>query len=93
MSGFRIGDVVVCVDDSPCRAPHLLGLPFAFKRGTVKKISYVCLDGRGKVAIRFTDGPEPIGPGFVAERFRKIQKADNAFTAQMRALKPIKQKA
>jgi hypothetical protein len=92
-----IGDVVVCVDDSPCKC---CGAPTQVVRGRTYQVTdirvginparslpivslyLVGVRARGKHA----------GWGINSERFRKVQKADDKFTRQIRALRPAKQK-
>lgn len=101
MSGFAPGDVVVCVDDSPCLCcgldiPHLVW-------GQYYRIVRI---GRGfNARDRITiDGIDcglftPFGDhlGYLPddrlwniERFRKIDPASDEFTQRMRALRPHK---
>jgi hypothetical protein len=97
MSDFAPGDVVVCVDDSPCRC---CGDDIAIRLGTSYRVAraYVGLNrptGKRFLSLRLV-GVDNSSPhhwqerGINAARFRKIRPADESFTRQMRALRPIK---
>ncbi len=97
---FGPGDLVVCVDDGPGRAGPALGVPSFLRKGLIYRVSKmnapgVPLDGMRPaswhVVLLDTASAFP-NLGYRAERFRKIDKADEQFTAQIRACKPVKQR-
>ena len=86
MSGFQVGDVVVCIDDSPCVVHPYAGYPFEADRGSLYRVARV---GLHPVEREFYLGlTEVPGVMLFAARFRKVTRADEQFIEQMRALKP-----
>ncbi len=83
MSGFREGDVVVCVDDSPCTVEGgEQVIPCPWQKGDVGRVVSIYLHG-----IELT--PNKASFQYVAaRRFRKLPKADDSFVAQIRACCP-----
>lgn len=91
MSGpFKVGDVVVCVD-APPTTNYGSWLP---KRGAIYSISATCIGNvTGKACVRLAQDPEPkpdADGDWYARRFQLLPKADEQFTAQMRAIKPVR---
>lgn len=89
---FQPGDVVVCVD---AVSPNRTGLvPTNVKAGKTYRVTccYVGVTGDWAVTIANTL-PRAGSAGFKAWRFRKIDAADEQFTAEMRACRPTKVKA
>jgi|GEM_PF-2910936 len=95
MSGFEIGEVVVCVDNGPGINPasvYIDGLPTPLVLGRFYKITgFVVAPDKSLGVLIDNMPPERTigGPvGWQATRFRKLPRADAEFTAQMRACKP-----
>jgi hypothetical protein len=97
---IRPGDVVVCVDESPCKCcggidPDLcIGRMFrvvTVGRGfnTAHRVWVDTLHWPGQ--SDFNGHPSYAGKNIA--RFRKLPTADTEFTAQMRAMKPRKRRA
>lgn len=83
MADFDPGDVVVCVNTRPW-GNHLFRdrpMPLILMR------TYRVTEVR-RTMVAVAEFPKL---AFLGDRFRKIRPADEAFTRQMRALKPIKQ--
>ena len=94
MSGFRPGDLVVCVDDAPCRCKNCGGEPWPTRRGGIYRVEGMDPPlHRGDIWGVIIVGI-PASPGHQRalnpKRFRLLPKADETFTAQIRACKPIK---
>jgi hypothetical protein len=88
MSDFQPGDVVVCVDDSPCTSQsHDHTEPCPWKKGEIGRVISVY-----KYGLELHPRKHPEHTYIAAYRFRKIRPADESFTRQMRALRPIKTK-
>ena len=89
MIDIQPGDVVVCVDvgKSPegFEAPHL-------QIGKAYTVYAVGVDPLGQLGL-YLDEIEGDGfnGGFLAWRFRKIQKADESFTALIKRKRPSRQ--
>lgn len=83
---FAPGDVVVCVDAQPCEEGYA---PPELTEGAHYTIFEVGFDQFDNPGV-FLDELESRGfaGGYLAYRFRHIDKADDTFTEQMRALKP-----
>lgn len=90
MADFKVGDVVVCVDGSPCRRAPYVGAPFSFKEGQIGRISRIHMTDIG-LGLEFPGHPGKMGVGLHESRFRHLPKSDEQFTEQMRALKPRKE--
>lgn len=92
---FQVGDVVVCVDDSPYRSRDVKGKPWPMAKGSTWRVSDVLVARlgplAGQVLLRFHAEP-PLSRawkrGWYHARFRKLSKADEQFTEQMRQCKP-----
>lgn len=93
MSGFQVGDVVVCVRTGMIACPHSSnhwhtgeGSP---ANGSVSRIEAIYLDVTddgfvcGCTALRLSDGLAGI-----VQRFRKIRPASEEFIHALRACKP-----
>ena len=84
------GDLVECINVQPAR-----GEPKAFmlRIGAIYRVEIVGV-AQDEFCVGLTVFPVETKPGFFwgfrAHRFRKLTKADRAFTAQMRALRPHK---
>jgi hypothetical protein len=83
---FQIGDIVACVDASPCthdRGRELVACPY--RRGDIAKVVDVYSYG---IALE----PNKHMPhAFIrASRFRHLRKADDQFTMAVRACRPVK---
>lgn len=83
-----VGDAVVCVDDVR-RASDDPGCPWTIRKGAVYRVikTYICpINGPGvnldidtpEIAARYA---------WHADRFRKIEKADDAFVERMRRIR------
>jgi len=98
MSGeFKPGDVVVCVNDAPCRCCNTA---WPVRVGSLHRVAAV---GRGfnrpmrlwADALHLVGWPDmprhPAFHGVNAARFRHLPKADEQFTAEMRAIRPVRE--
>lgn len=81
---FKVGDVVVCIDDSPCKVDPFPGFPFGIKRGSTHRVTDLDLVGYD-IFLGLLGYDEDY---FFAARFRKLPPADDAFILRMRSLKP-----
>lgn len=90
MTDFAPGDLVVCVDAGPnvriAKGRHyvvveVLQAPSGWEDA-----------GEWGIVVRGIHSGSECG-GYLARRFRKIDKADEGFSAWMKALRPIKHKA
>jgi hypothetical protein len=84
-----VGDVVVCVDAS---GANMLAEGRAY---TVTDAMFAEPQWRdaGEFGVILAEVKSSTSSGgFYAWRFRKVQKADDKFTRQIRALRPVKQK-
>jgi hypothetical protein len=89
MSGFQVGDVVVCVDASPYRLQRYVHLVWPIARNRCLKVEAVLTAPCGNTGLHFFDGPLSPSPwGFDVTRFRKIRPASDEFIASLRACKP-----
>ena len=86
---YDVGDCVVCVDAHS--APML-------RQGGMYRVSAItlvenCYADAGELGVS-VEGVKPLPPygDFHPRRFRKLPKASDEFTEQMRKLKPHKQK-
>ena len=85
MSSIQAGDVVVCVDDSPCYVFPYPGAPFSLRRrDTFRVVEVEWSDFNGVAFLRFVGRPGSYG----SPRFRKIEKANKDFIAQIKACRP-----
>jgi hypothetical protein len=97
MSGFKPGDVVVCVDDSAPNHPHRVYLRKMrpLRRGDIYRVTSVFPAPNGDASILVNrDSPSVRDDGLAGwqpARFRHLPKADPAFTEAMRALRPEKE--
>jgi hypothetical protein len=92
VSDFAPGDVVVCVKaDRHPKAKHWR-LKSPLRRGAVYRVAAVFVSIKGNVGLAIV-GVEPVPPtiGFFADRFRKIDKADEGFATWMRTLREVQQ--
>lgn len=93
---IRPGDVVACVDDSAPKHPYWVkrGIRWPIRRGTIIRVrSWVQAESGdwGLVFFGFSFGRYERSGGEIpaaAHRFRKLPKADEEFTASIRACKP-----
>lgn len=81
---YDVGDVVVCVDDSG----GLFDLPVV-RFGQIERVSQIVECEGGGLGVELIGKTHPDW-AYGAERFRKLPKADDTFTEQMRALRPHK---
>jgi hypothetical protein len=99
MSGFKPGDVVCCVDDSPCRC---CGAPLPVSKGGVYRVAELQGPAHNHVlgswitalvlrGVPVAQTMPHTGWGVNSARFRHLPKADPAFTEAMRALRPEKE--
>ena len=91
MSGFQVGDVVQCVADCDCpyhsdMPPETMEAPEMI--GKVFRVSSLNPETSASCFALVVTGLQP-GP-WCAGQFRKIKAADEQFTEQMRALRPVK---
>lgn len=86
MSGpFAVGDVVVRVKRSP------YGMPL----GTIVRVEAVAdgwYNGKPSQALHFANWPHrPLVAGWEHSSFRHLPRADDTFTAEMRACRPVRE--
>lgn len=83
MSNFQVGDVVQCVDAKPSMEGYE---PTELVEGAVYTVYAVGTDPLGQTGL-FLDELESVGfaGGYLAYRFRKLPKADEQFTADLKA--------
>ena len=87
MADFKVGDVVVCVDDSPCTsAIHENKVPCPYRRGDIARVVGICPDP-ARNGISLSDDKHAPHKYIVAYRFKHLPKADEQFTEEMRAIK------
>lgn len=95
MNDIRAGDVVVCINDEPCRCG--CNEPVSVRRGTLYRVIHVCWDDQQVIVtlagVNHKTQCHPEGEGICIDRFRKIDPADEGFTEIIRACRPIKQPA
>jgi hypothetical protein len=88
MSGFRPGDVVVCVDDMGCPT---LGTRCPYAKNGIYRVtevkSGVNLAGEPATGLKTTHYALSY---WNVTQFRHLPKADEQFTADMRACKPAR---
>lgn len=95
MNDIQAGDVVVCVDDSPCKSEGIEGLPWPMRSGSIWRVSRIGLTNRGQPGFRLHGEPQ-FYPGkrwwVISPRFRKLNdEPDNAeLIERIRACKPIR---
>jgi hypothetical protein len=89
---FQVGDVVVCVCD---RSPTCIGrsLSEQLRQGVLYRITATLLAADGLSVLVNGEAPHTcachIGEaGWHPDRFRKLPRADEEFTRQIRACKP-----
>lgn len=85
---FDAGDLVVCVDDAPNPRRPAVPVDKLIRRGRTYRVEAVFLSKtktRWGITLIGVQLPPPT-VGFNAARFRKIDKADEGFTAWVRAL-------
>jgi hypothetical protein len=89
MSGFKPGDVVVCVDDMSC---PVVGTSCSYAKNGVYRVTEVRtgvnLAGEPATGIKTTHYARSF---WNVSQFRHLPKADPAFTEAMRALRPEKE--
>lgn len=90
---YDVGDIVVCVDDSP--SPEWG--PTRIKIGRFYRVRRIGPNAPNSLVNKvgpsvWVEEVEPHSPaGFGWFRFRKLPKADDEFTEYMRSMKPHKQ--
>jgi len=86
---FRVGDRVVCVRSESGRN---LGKIFVILQARdVDGCEYHGKDCKSQAVIVNIAEPLPPGsPGWAGCAFKRLPKADEAFTASMRAIKPVR---
>lgn len=95
MSRFAPGDVVVCVDASPCQCGQCGGDPVPLIAGRYYTVLAYCASdntvkyAQERVARSSRRGHSHLLGWAGAFRFRKIDKSDEGFAAWMRSLRPI----
>lgn len=90
---MRIGDLVACVDASPCRTYPYPGAPFGVELNSYWRVEDVWEDdGDGEIVIALS-GIENEGvegdvdwEGYEAARFRKVNPAEPEFISLIRGL-------
>lgn len=90
MNNFQVGDVVVCVDATPRgRSPYGDSLQ-RLKVRSLYRVMQALIDNYGDAAV-LLESPRSSHPDGIwqANRFRKVKTADEQFTAQIRACKPV----
>jgi hypothetical protein len=93
MSGFQVGDVVVCVDASPCRN-RVLSPTVTLRRGKLFRVTGMTPAQGNSFYVLLNDEPPHLIEGYVFRggwddrRFCKIDRADEHFTETIRACKP-----
>jgi len=84
---FQVGDVVVCVDaDTPARPGYFS--PDQIRNGDLYRLSDTFIDEWGDCIKVAGIVAHTVNGGFLAARFRKLPRADEEFTRQIRACKP-----
>lgn len=83
---YDVGDVVVCISTPTCHSAYDIG---KVKKGAMYRVDRFVFGGQA-VHLCGIDWTNP--NGMWAHRFRKLPKASDEFTEQMRKLKPNKQK-
>jgi hypothetical protein len=93
MTDIKRGDLVVCIDAKPDLVDPLAHLLIEGRHYRVACVGPRTNDGI--YALTAHDWPSNTpgkGWAFAIRRFRKIDKADEKFTEQVRACRPIKQR-
>lgn len=88
---FGPGDLVVCVDDGP----HVIAgvMPRDSRRGMVLRVGEISPPKNPRWSgWGFREVGRQSGGWRACYRFRKIDKADESFTAQIHACKPVSRK-
>lgn len=88
---FDVGDKVVCVDarQNPSPWEHALVLGRVYTVSAITSPTWSPLFGDMVPGVMLVELPvPPRGSGYVCARFRKIDRADDEFVEQIRALKP-----
>ncbi len=98
MIDIQAGDVVVCVDASPrvYLAPDQIETLRQLREGGSYRVTALVETLHG-IGLCLAGVRVPVGPrgreAWNPNRFRKVQKADDKFVEQMRAIRPAKQPA
>lgn len=96
---IRAGDVVVCVDDSPPREGYFIRrgwTVFPFRLGKLYRVRAIAPCETRALGLLFAGLVigyyDRSGTEIVAHprRFRKLRRADEPFTREVRACRPIK---
>lgn len=82
---YDVGDCVVCVVCTPKMSEY------GMKKGAIHRVGEVFQCGT-ELGVKFKSIGHGSYWGWKAEMFRKLPKASDEFTEQMRKLKPHKQK-
>lgn len=87
---FKVGDVVVCVNDAGADHIRVGDIGRITKIGSPR----VCIFDYKIHAVLFFSNLQPNKGtiGFAAGRFKHLPKADDTFINQMRSFKPAKEK-
>lgn len=89
---FKPGDVVVCVDASTRTGPRHVDVCFRLEQGRHYRLSWVGEFTDGDVAVELVEDPDDDWDlAWEGNRFRKIDAADEQFTRQMRAIRPVRE--
>lgn len=92
---FQVGDLVVCVDASYREETATrvdLGGTWRPKQGGIYTIRRVGSSRRPNDCVWLVEDPEYYPwSAWEADRFRKLTRADDAFTATIRACRPVRE--
>jgi len=89
---FQVGDLAVCVDDSPCRETPYPGCPFGLSKGAVFRVTAAWIDpedgiqGLNLMGVR--NEQDGLFAGYSAHRFQKLPPASPEFISLIRSLSP-----
>lgn len=84
---FQVGDVVVCINDDIC---PVVGGQHSYRKGAIYRVAIVRTVkdylGRPATGLKAVGLENEAGRNIIC--FRKLPKADEQFTADMRACRP-----
>lgn len=85
---WKAGDIAICVDAEPCRRNPSARL---LKLGRHYRVAVAADPGDGVLSLAFRClTPKPgFGYAYAANRFRRIEPAEDVFTEAMRNLLPV----
>ena len=86
---MKIGDKVVCVDDSPSKCHCCLGTPSGLILNNVYVVSGYSRDPGGILLLGFPAPHHDIGKGFRIERFRLLDELKQQAAVKQSASQPM----